>query len=322
MPVVDDETLTSLVADAAAAPSMHNAQPWRFHFLRDSATLQVRMDPGRVMPHADPTTRALHLGCGAALFNLRVAAAHADFEPRTRLLPDPSDSWLLATVRLVPTDGASAELVALHPAIRRRHTSRLPFSGRRIPSEVRDALGEAARREGGQLIFPDSWHVRLLLDLVFDAEGRDAVDAERGDELARWTRHAGVGEGVPDTAYGPRRRGGRAPVRDFAGHAPVAGRRSADFEQTPQLALLGGGDDHPRGWLTAGQAMERVLLQATCEGLSTSLTSHALEWDELRWLARDPLSAMRFVHMVLRLGYGPESPATPRRPVREVLTVE
>lgn len=322
MPVIDDETLTSLVADAAAAPSMHNAQPWRFRFLRDSDTFQLRMDPRRVMPQSDPSTRALHIGCGAALFNLRVAAAHADLEPHTRLLPDPADPQLLANVGLTRPAGPVADLAALHPAVQRRHTSRLPFAEREIPQPVRDTLGEAARHEGAQLVFPSAWHTRLLLDLVFDAEGRDAVDAGRAEELARWTRHADTGEGVPEAAYGPRRRGGRAPVRDFAGHTPVAGRRSADFEQTPHLALLGADDDHPPGWLRAGQAMERVLLLATLNGLSTSLTSHALEWDELRWLARDPRSAMRYVHMVLRLGYGPRAPATPRRPVREILTVE
>jgi hypothetical protein len=68
--------------------------------------------------------------------------------------------------------------------------------------------------------------------------------------------------------------------------------------------------------------MERVLLLATLEGLATSLTSHALESPDLRWLARDPLTAMGYVQTVLRLGYGPQGPATPRRPVRQVLDIE
>ncbi|MGP3948973.1 hypothetical protein [Streptomyces sp. 7N604] len=71
-----------------------------------------------------------------------------------------------------------------------------------------------------------------------------------------------------------------------------------------------------------GQALERVLLQATLDGLATSLTSHALEWPELRWVVHDPQSAMGFVQMVLRLGYGERVPATPRRPVEEVLEIE
>ena len=73
--------------------------------------------------------------------------------------------------------------------------------------------------------------------------------------------------------------------------------------------------------LFAGQALERVLLEATLADLATSLTSQALEDRELRLLARDPGSGTGQVQMVLRLGYGPRGPATPRRPVADVLDV-
>ncbi|MGV9550393.1 GAF domain-containing protein [Streptomyces ardesiacus] len=71
----------------------------------------------------------------------------------------------------------------------------------------------------------------------------------------------------------------------------------------------------------SGQALERVLLESTLAGLSTSLTSHPLEDRELRLLARDPRSGVGHVQMVLRLGYGPKGPATPRRPVADVLSI-
>lgn len=78
----------------------------------------------------------------------------------------------------------------------------------------------------------------------------------------------------------------------FAGRRATPGRESATFEHMPQLALLGTSGDRPEDWLRAGQAMERVLLEATLHGLATSLTSHALEWKDLRELARDPRSGM------------------------------
>lgn len=82
-------------------------------------------------------------------------------------------------------------------------------------------------------------------------------------------------------------------------------RGEAVFEKHPQIALLGTAKDGPLHWLRAGQALERVLLQATSDGLATSLMSQPLEWPELRSFARDPNSAAGFVHMLLRLGYGP-----------------
>ncbi|KUO19748.1 Acg family FMN-binding oxidoreductase [Streptomyces dysideae] len=324
---LDTKTVTALVEDATAAPSMFNAQPWRFRFHRADSTFHVRSDLERAIPRADPTTRALHLGCAAALFNLRVAAVHAGRQPVTELLPDPADPQLLATVRLTEPAPLDTDLAPLYPAIHRRHTSRHPLSDEEIPQPIKDALSAAALLEGARLTFPDTWHVQTLLDLVQDAEGRDATDPAAAEELRRWTRVGAeavdaASDGVPDYAFGPRKHGGRAPVRDFAGRHPVPGRDAATFENAPQLALLGTTDDRPRDWLRAGQALERVLLQATLDGLATSLTSHAVEWPEIRWIVRDPESATGFVQIVLRLGYGPAGPRTPRRPVHEVLDIE
>ncbi|MDC2950489.1 nitroreductase [Streptomyces heilongjiangensis] len=306
---------------------MHNAQPWEFRFLRDDGTFHVRADLDRAMPRTDPATRALHLGCAAALFNLRVAAAHAGWTPVTELLPDPSDPRLLAVVRLTGQAPAEDDLAPLHPAIRRRHTSRQPFSDEVVPDAIKDGLSAAALLEGARLAFPDMWHIQTLLDSVRDAEGRDAHDPAAVEELRHWVRvgtqeRGTAGDGVPDYAFGPLKRYGGAPVRDFAGRQPLPGRETVVFESAPQLAVLGTRDDRPRDWLVAGQAMERVLLQATLDGLATSLTSQALEWPEVRWITRDPESAMGFVQMVMRLGYGPSGPATPRRPVDEVLTID
>lgn len=324
---LDRRTVTTLVAEATAAPSMHNAQPWRFRFLAAERLVLLRADPDRAMPRSDPGNRALHIGCGAALFNLRVAAVHASLVPLTRLLPDPHDPLLLASVQLADLSQAPQErdLWRLHPAIRQRRTSRHPFSEKDIPEDVRTTLQTAAAREGATLLFPGQWHIETLLELVRDAESRDLLRAEENGDLVRWTRLGGevdtAVDGVPAYAFGPRRRDGKAPVRDFSGRRPVPDRENAAFERTPHLALLGTRSDRPRDWLMAGQALERVLLESTLAGLSTSLTSHPLEDRELRLLARDPGSGIGHVQMVLRLGYGPKGPATPRRPVPDVLSI-
>ncbi|MFJ6632503.1 Acg family FMN-binding oxidoreductase [Streptomyces sp. NPDC091376] len=324
-PPLDPGVVESLVKDAASAPSMHNTQPWTFRFLRDSGVLQLRGDAERGLPRADPGGRALHLGCGAALFNLRVAVAHAGWQPVASLLPDPADPWLLAEVAFAGSVRPDDDLAVLHPAIHRRHTSRFPFTDEEIPDGILDGLCGAALLEGAHLRVPDAWHVQNLLDLVHDAEGRESMDPEARAETARWTETGAGGasrpEGIPTYAYGPRQLDVTAPVRDFAGRQNLPGRASATFERWPRLVLLGTTDDRPEDWLRAGQAMERVLLQATLDGLVASLTSQALEWPELRWAVRDPRSTMGHVQMVIRLGYGPTGPATPRRPVRDVLDI-
>ncbi|MGW1616494.1 Acg family FMN-binding oxidoreductase [Streptomyces sp. NPDC002285] len=321
--------VTALVGDAVRAPSMHNAQPWSFRYLTGERVLEMRADPTRAMPRTDPRDRALHIGCGAALFNLRVAAAQAGLAADVRLLPDPADPRLLATVRLQSGPAGSVpedhHLAPLHPAIRRRHTSRHPFAEKDVPEPVRQKLREAAAGEGAELTFTGPWHADFLLQLVHDAESRDSMDPAGREELERWTRlgpEADIAvDGVPEYAFGVRPREGKAAWRDFAGRRQVANRGTIAFEHTPHLALLGTREDRPADWLRAGQALERVLLEATLADLATALSSHSLESPDLRELTRDPLTGLGRVQMVLRLGYGPQGPATPRRPVRDVLEI-
>ncbi|MFF8386544.1 Acg family FMN-binding oxidoreductase [Streptomyces kanasensis] len=319
----DTTSVASWVTDATLAPSMHNVQPWQFRYGERDGTLSLRSDPARTLPHTDPTTRGLHVGCGAALFNLRVAAAHAGWEARVRLVPETTDPEVLARVTFVRS-GGDAGLAELYPAIERRHTSREPFRDEAVPAAVLDALRAAARAEGATLDVPGDWQVRAVLDLVGDAERAEALSPGVREEIAHWTGSAdGRGtEGVPLDALGPRRHDGRAPVRDFAAGRRVEGRGSAVFERSPCLAVLATREDGREDWLRAGQALERVLLRATREGLSTSLNSQAVEWPELRWVLRDPVSGTGFPQMLIRLGYGPQAPASPRRPLSDVLDVD
>ncbi|MFJ2152420.1 Acg family FMN-binding oxidoreductase [Streptomyces microflavus] len=329
MPITDRpvETVTSLVEDAVTAPSMHNAQPWRFVHRAGTRSLALYGDPSRSLPTGDPDDRGLHLGCGAALFNLRVSAAHHGWDAATELLPDPRDPWHLADVVLQEPDPAEPGPADLYPALRKRHTSRFPFSDERIPAEILDGLRGAALLEGCRLIVPGSWHSDTVLDLVRDAELFESADTALREEIASWTRtgkadEGPATEGIPSYAFGPRQYGVTAPARDFDALHDLPGRAAAVFEARPQIALLGTVDDSPADWLRAGQAMERVLLQATLDGVSASLMSQPLEWPELRSLTREPGSLTGFVHMLFRFGYGPRGTATPRRPADEVLTVE
>ncbi|MGW1553965.1 Acg family FMN-binding oxidoreductase, partial [Streptomyces sp. NPDC002346] len=174
----DDTTVAGLVSDAITAPSMHNAQPWQFHYGRSRRTLTLRADFGRAMPEADPATRGLHVGCGAALLNLRVSAAHRGLALETTLLPVPSDPALLASVQLkdAPRNPEEGALVGLHRAMRERHTSRYPFDDRAVPEDVRVLFTEAARAEGADFSFLTPTHLETVLALIRDAEGYDRRD--------------------------------------------------------------------------------------------------------------------------------------------------
>ncbi|GHH83426.1 nitroreductase [Streptomyces sulfonofaciens] len=323
-PTLDAPDVASLVADAVMAPALQSAQPWLVRHVRDGDTLELRTESSRALPHDDPAHRELRLECGAALFNLRVAAAHGGRGTRTDLLPDPGDPGLLAVTTLRPPGTARADLAALYPAVRRRHGADHPFTGEQIPAALLDELRGAAAAEGARLAFPDARHAQALLDLAEDAEAPEASRTDVHRQVARWARtHTDTvsGGGVPSAAPGAGPHGGGAPVGDFLGAGPPPGCATAAFEEAPFVAVLGTREDGPLDWLRAGQAMERVLLAAALDGLAMSLEPPALRWPQLRWALRDPLAGMGYVQMLLRLGYGAQEPAAPPRPVSEVLSV-
>jgi nitroreductase len=304
-----------LLAAATAAPSMHNTQPWRFRVSQDA--IELRADPERMLPVADPAGRAVHIACGAALLNLRLAAAIAGREPVVTLLPDPDQPLLLATVRLAGPHLAGPAERELHAAIPLRHTNRGPFRGHPVPPGVLAELADAARVEDGILHILDHDETARVLCLARDAERAWLADPAYRAELARWAGGPRDHEGMPDSALGPRSPDRPAPVREFApGHPPPAG--YAWFEENPQLAVLSTRTGGKASWLPAGQALQRVLLTATMRGIAVSPLTQPLETDDA-WLVRDPRSGREEPQMILRLGYGlPVSPA-PRRPVTDVL---
>jgi nitroreductase len=309
--------ITDVLAAAVAAPSLHNTQPWRFRVRRYSQVIELRADPARALPHSDPDGRAVHIACGAALFNLRLAAAVAGREPVVKLLPDPLQPVLLASVRLAGPHRALPAELELHAAIARRRTNRLPFSDRPVPPGVLAELVEAARVEGAILHVLDHDEAVRVLGLARDAERNQLADPDYRAELARWAGGARDQDGIPDSALGPRAFDGPTPVRDFApGRARPGG--YAWFEKTPQLAVLSVPVDDWASRLRAGQALQRVLLTATARGIATSPLTQPLETADA-WQVRDPRSGHEQPQMILRIGYGLPVPSAPRRPVSQVL---
>lgn len=144
---IDIRTVEDLVTGAVTAPSMHNAQPWAFRFVRGSGLLQLRRDPARAMPVTDLGHRAQHLSCGAALFNLRVAAAHAGWEPQVDPLPAPDEPELLADIRFRPSDADPDHIAALFRTsgggARAGHRAELP-----LPHDADDHFELSVQADG------------------------------------------------------------------------------------------------------------------------------------------------------------------------------
>jgi hypothetical protein len=200
-----------------------------------------------------------------------------------------------------------------------------------VPPATVFALQQAAEQEGARLVLVTRPGARrAVADLVATAERVQQSRADVVAELEHWTPPPGSNrlDGVPTSAY-PQRPPASGPqeltVRDFD-----AG-RSQGAPRPAELPVPSGGPavvavvvtpgDRPSDWLTAGQALHRVLLVAAGQGVQASLHGQVPELDGLRRLLRDELLVEGSPQMLLQLGHAPARGAdgSPRRPVAEVL---
>ncbi|MCH0565198.1 nitroreductase family protein [Streptomyces sp. MUM 2J] len=312
-----EEILTACVRAATAAPSIHNSQPWLFRI--GDGTVDVLADPGRRLEAIDPSGREMLISIGAAVFNLRLALHAQGWTPETRLFPEAAEPDRVARVLAGSYAQPDESLVELAAALPHRHTNRLPFTSAMVPAPVLRALAAAAESEGAVFHVADTVARNAILDLVRTADERLRARGVRRAELAGRSRPAPRRRNaLPPVAPGSWDALEVLPVRDFGLALPQLHRPAEPFPSSPTIAVLSTGTDGPGAWVRSGQALQRVLLTATTRGIATTPMSHPLEIPALREVVAGAESGRR-PQVILRLGYAPPTPPTPRRPLPEVL---
>jgi hypothetical protein len=273
---VPDDVVSAGLRAAAAAPSIHNTQPWLFRVT--GATIDVLTDGTRRLAVLDPDGREMHLSVGAAVFNLRVTLRAAGYRTTVLRTPDSSAPGIAARVTVGPPVRSSGAARALAAAVHGRHTNRRPFADRRIPFGTMDELRGAAAAENASLAEIGPELRDGVLALTRTAESRLRSDPAYLREIAAWTNPSSVGrdDGLPRHVLGPRAKDATLPLRDLGiGLGLPAG--LVDFEPDPTLLVLFTPGDTPTHWVRAGEALERVWLTATVRGLALTPMSQLTE---------------------------------------------
>ncbi len=310
------EMMRSMVKTAGKAPSSHNTQPWTFCIIEDR--IELVADRTRALPVTDPDDRELTISCGAALFNLELAAKAQGFEPQVSLLPDPSDPDLFARV----TFDQSAETVPsstapLFDAIESRHTSRQPFTSVDNLEGIKSMLAVAAKEHEVHLLLDVDRET--LAELVAEGDRAQFGDPHWRRELASWMH--------------PRRKGDGLVVPQVVGLATRAivrlvnlGSSTASTDRNlvidaPIIAVVSTDTDGPRSWLATGRALQHLLLVAASEGVSAGYENQPCQVTRIRPRFRS-LIAQGFPQLVVRMGRIEEPrQRTPRRQFEDFATV-
>lgn len=316
-----DPEIVDLVRWSTLAASGHNTQPWRFGV--GERVIRLYPDESRRTPVVDPDDHHLFVSLGCAAETLAIAA-RATGRPGDVIVAPGDDSALAYAF----SPGAPVA-DPLFDAIPRRQSTRALYDGRAIPAADLKALEQAAAEPGVRLI--------LLTDRAKINEARDLVvagnDAQMADpafmaELLRWIRFnpasaISSGDGLLAAASGNPSLPSALGRLAFASLVTAKSERERYARQmasSAALAIFVGDEADPAHWMKVGRACQRFALQATALGLKLSFVNQPVEVAALRpalaALAGEP---GKRPDLLLRLGYGPTLPYSPRRPPEAVI---
>jgi nitroreductase len=300
-----------LVNYAILAPSTHNSQPWKFNISEN--TIRIFPDRSRWLQVADADQRELFISLGCALENLLVAAEHFGYSYNVTYITGETDPAII--VELAP-GGPSSSDSRLFEAILSRQTSREPYEDRPINDSDLQILQSINKDWNGTIyLTSDSGLKSGFKDLIVQADQFQYSDPNYKSELGHWLSLGMMGP-----------TGIQAVIAQlavvFLDMGPDQAKKDAALvNSTPILGIIGSEENDRISQIKAGQAFERLWLEATAQGLSVHPMSQTLEVSDTKAEMQKFLpTGSHYVQQAFRLGYSKGGQDhTPRRPLQEVL---
>ncbi|MEW6643115.1 MAG: Tat pathway signal protein [Pseudomonadota bacterium] len=316
--------VSDLIRYATLAANGHNTQPWRFAVA--DRTIRLFPDERRRTPIVDPDDHHLFVSLGCAAENLVIAARVTGRAGEIEI--NPGDGSALA----FPFEKHKAVADPLFDAIRLRQSTRSLYDGRAIPPADLAALEQVAAEPGVRLIVvTDRARIGQLRDLVVAGNDAQMADAAFMTELKQWIRFnpqsaMRSGDGLFSAASGnpslPTVLGERA-FSSFVTAKGESDKYAMQIAASPTLAIFVGDVADKAHWMKVGRSCQRFMLAATARGLKHAFVNQPVEVAALRpTLAALIGETGKRPDLMLRVGYGPTLPYSPRRPVPSALMPE
>lgn len=173
--------MQDMVRLATLAANGHNTQPWRFRVGDDR--IAILPDLARRTPTVDPDDHHLYASLGCAAENLVLAAAAGGYRGDV-LFDAEADGAVVFTFGAGPRERS-----VLTDAIVQRQSTRAEYDGRAVATEDLQALADAARVPGVDLVLiTDRPQLDRVRDLVVAGNSAQMADAAFVRELKDWLR--------------------------------------------------------------------------------------------------------------------------------------
>ena len=320
--LADPSRQLDLIRYATLAPNGHNTQPWQFRL--GEKRIDILPDFSRRTPVVDPDDHHIFVSLGAAAENLALASAARGRPGAVRF--DPASGLVRFDFESGP-----ATRSALFDAIPKRQSTRADYDGRAVDTADLDVLTKVATVPGVDLVLlTDRIRIDHLRDLVVSGNSAQMADPAFVRELKSWLRFnprqaLRTSDGLYSAASGNPALPDWLGPKGFDWFSTASSENDAYARQirsSAGIAVFIGAVADPAHWVAVGQACQRFALQATALGLKLAFINQPVEVPHLR----PELAALvglpgRRPDIVMRFGYGPTLPWSPRRPVVAVLAV-
>lgn len=313
--------IKEVIRFAALAANGHNTQPWRFRI--KEREIDILPDFTRETNAVDPDDHHLYVSLGCAGANLALAS-HATGRP--------------GELHFRPSNGGEVDFDFVEgPAVRSplldaiplRQSTRAAYNGQVAALETLRQLEAAAKTPGVDLVLlTASAQIERVGELVVTGNAVQMADAAFRKELRDWLRFnprdaLATGDGLYSAASGnpalPDWLGERLFDVFFTAKAENE-KYARHIRSSAGIAVFAAEKNDPEHWVRAGHACQRFALQATALGLKHAFINQPVEVAKLR----PELAALiglpgRRPNLVMRFGYGPLLPYSPRRPVDAII---
>jgi len=309
---------------AILAPNAHNLQPWRVD-LREAGVVTVYRDPASALPQTDPHDRQITISLGCFLELLTIAASDTGHTLETTLFPQGqavTDPVARVRFRQSPTQARDP----LFAHILARRSCKEPFS-EQLPNEdvlapvrsLATVITEEAEVAALRAVTWQAWQIEAQTPRTH----RESVELMRMGKAEINAQPDGIDLGGPflETLMlaGLLSREAQLDPSSQSYAQGVEIYRTM-LAATPAYVMLSSPTNTRGDQIAAGRAWMRLNLTTTSLGLALHPVSQALqEYAEMRdvraqvhgrWAAPGAT-----IQMLGRLGYGPQTPQTPRWPL-------
>ncbi len=340
------EKLRFLIAAGHFAPSTHNTQPWRFFLRPDAMRIDIYLHRAGVLPASDVRGRQAMVSIGCAIENIRTAAAYYGFAaavevvplPKTSVAPSPDVKSIppLRVASLTLQPGASIRNEKVFRAIFARKVIRAEFDpAKTLPADIITRANAAILGTSITLhTITDPLRRLALAEFQGQADGFVINSPAFSKELGAWLLPNDTASrvGMPGNNFGLSDAQALRMHKGLLREAPLEPEDGLRFalagklgiEKSPLIAVLTGATDEPSSWISAGMALERLLLLCTSEGMATAIHAGIVEVALINRIFAATLGTTRRMLALFRVGYPKRAedalrPFAPRLPIDDVI---